>query len=38
MRKALNKEGAQMGFTFWRSDYYYDCAHERFLHLPNHDF
>lgn len=35
MMDALRKEGQEQGFAFWRSDYYYICARDRFLHIPS---
>jgi hypothetical protein len=38
MIKALNDDGGQMGLEFWRSNYYYSCADERFLYFPKYNF
>lgn len=34
MMDVLKREGQNQGFAFWRSDYYYNCARDRFLHIP----
>ncbi len=34
MMDAFKREGQNQGFAFWRSDYYYTCARDRFLHIP----
>ena len=34
MMTSLRTDGARLGMSFWRSDDYYDCARERFLHFP----
>ena len=34
MTRQLNGEmGARLGLSFWRTDLYYRCARERFLHF-----
>jgi hypothetical protein len=34
MMEVLKSGGQDQGYAFWRSNYYYTCARDRFLHIP----
>lgn len=36
MRNVLKQHGPNLGLKFWKSEHYYECADERFLHIPRY--